>query len=108
MEYVLPLILFAIPVVAAVLDSKVRKKAGEKQVKAAPIDWTSLDKTAEAQDLEAQDAAPTPSEEGQRTITENREVAVDKPVEAAAEKSFKIDRRKLIIYSEILKPKFDG
>ena len=52
-------------------------------------------------------AANNPSEEGQRAISKERRKATETKKVNPGQK-LEIDKKKLIIYSEILKPKFDA
>ena len=119
MELIIPILMFAIPVLIAVMDNKKRKNTGKPQVFSEPLF----------------PEAPLPSEEKMMGDNIQRQVrikpapapaprprptqkAAHKPViqpkqkpaariEIEEENSIEIDPKKLIIYSEILKPKFD-
>ncbi|MCR5841263.1 MAG: hypothetical protein K6G86_04200 [Bacteroidales bacterium] len=71
------------------------------------VSWDeSLNRTQQAEQ-QTNTLAPQPVAEGQRTISRERhqEVAPDKK---DPEPKLRIDKKNLILYSEILKPKFDA
>lgn len=116
MEFLVVIFMFALPVVMAILDSKKRAKTGTPQVKSEPV------KPEAKFDYElAQEDFSTPLE----YIFEQEKTEVKTPVEAPKairkappkakekepEKEHFSDRlteaQKLVVYSEIMKPKFE-
>ena len=121
-EVLIPILMFLFPLVVALLDKRAKKRKGIPPVKSAPVfpprpaerpaaqpaqpfDWTlptpsgrpteTVSKTQEA------DLSPV---EGQRAVVRHAERAE----EQEAQPKLEIDKKKLILYSEILKPKFDA
>lgn len=89
------LLTMAIPITAAVLDSK-RKKAGKAQVKAHPV-------TEDFEDDITEDAVPSPEQQPQKEETP----VAPAPAIPEEPRLSREEKRKLIIYSEIMKPKYD-
>ncbi len=107
MEFVIFLLMVSFPLLVAVIDRQYKKRKGVPQVKAHPLFPGD----------EAEEAGPEPKhrpvsmrEEGERAIVRPKQpVAARQPESAPAktEEKLEIDKKKLILYSEILKPKFD-
>ena len=107
-------VMFGLPVFASVQAKKAKERQMGSSRPAQPLTEEELEflrslRDEPEQEAEAQKsapAAPAPQTEGQRTITS----ATMKPKKAVEEKEVekeKIDGKKLILYSEIMKPKFD-
>ena len=141
-DVLIPILMFAFPVVVAILDKRAKKRRGVPPVQSRPVfppvQSQPLFPTA-AQDSGARPAKrPTASDpsqpvgwappsydheggtvssgrlpnpasdsEGQRAISRERhkEVVTE---EKNPEPKLRIDKKNLILYSEILKPKFDA
>ncbi|MBQ2005972.1 MAG: hypothetical protein II205_00205 [Bacteroidales bacterium] len=117
MEFLVVILMFALPVAMAIRDSRKRAQSGTPQVKSEPIDREAK---FEYEIQQEQDFS-TPLEH----LFEQERTEVKPPVEApkairkAAPKAKKEDvekeqfsdrlteAQKLVIYSEIMKPKFD-
>ncbi len=125
MEYLIPILMFLFPVVVAILDkrAKQRKKAAsaaprpqfppisfnpapQPVVRPAPQE-NAPQENVPRESIPQEAPAPVfrPNLEGQRAI--HREADHPTVSEPAPEK-LEIDKKKLILYSEILKPKFDA
>ena len=123
MEYLIPILMFLFPVVVAILDKRVkqRKKAASAapRPQVPPISFNPAPQPVvrpavrpapqenvprESIPQEAPAPAFRPNLEGQRAI--HREADHPAVSEPSPEK-LEIDKKKLILYSEILKPKFD-
>lgn len=107
MEILIPILMFAIPIAAAILDSKNRKKNSGPEVLAEPIIFPEIEaedgpKESNEARLKPQVTKLKPQKPAQKTVAKKFT-----PVPETEEESMKIDPKKLIIYSEILKPKFD-
>ena len=107
--------MFAIPIAAAILDRKKRKKGPGPEVLAEPIFFpeTEFEKDAKPASNPVPRPVPKPAprpvrrpEEGTRAV-EKRSVKAKIDNKTEEEEGLKIDPKMLIIYSEILKPKFD-
>lgn len=104
-DILLALLAIVVPVTAAVLDSR-RKKAANVQVKAHPVteeEFRSLNPEFSEDETETEDevrASAAPPQEEKAPAT---------PAHAISEKPrmSREEKRKLIIYSEIMKPKYD-
>jgi len=110
MEFLIFLTMMAFPLFVALLDKQVKKHKGEPQVKAHPLFPSAEEDTQEA----PADPGPRPDNapEGQRAITRTKRESPAVPTESALqtndpEPKLRIDKKNLILYSEILKPKFD-
>ena len=107
MEVLIPLLMFLVPLVITILDkrAKAQKTAGSAQHGSPAIHTPATpltDPESASDNVTLPLTEPHPESEGQRAI--NRlEKTKDKP----EEKKLEIDKKKLILYSEILKPKFD-
>ena len=114
-ELLIPLLMFAFPVVVALLDKRAKQKraaAPPTQRPTAPsynripgqarneVPFTRTDRMADSVIPEKEKVI-----EGERAI--HRKEEEKKEVEKHPADKLKIDKKKLIIYSEILKPKFD-
>ena len=124
MEIVILLLVFGLPILSVILDKN--KKKGVPKVKSRPIVWPA-DKPAAAPARPAATAGPaaTASEPAPASpspvipdagtaaasyMNEARSTA-SRPAQAVEEPQEKkkfSEKQKLIIYSEIMKPKFDG
>ncbi len=120
MEFLIPLLFFAIPVAAALLDK--RAKDGKGQARPAdtvrsgssPAPERPLGRPfpSDSHPLTTEEAAPRPvaasqagqEEEGIRMIKRQPRLSEETSRQA---RKLEIDKKKLILYSEILKPKFD-
>ena len=101
MEFLIPLLFFAIPVAAAILD----KRAKTRNPGRFPVRTTTPPPPPAAKpQAERPMAHDALQEEGIRAI--KRQSATDKPAETETGK-LEIDKKKLILYAEILTPKFD-
>ena len=124
MEYLIPILMFLFPVVVAILDKRVkqRKKAASAAprpqfppisfnpaprpvVQPAPRPAPQESIPLESVPQETPAPAFRPNLEGQRAIHREEKHAVASEL---APKKLEIDKKKLILYSEILKPKFDA
>ena len=119
MEFLLPLIFIMIPVIAKLVEKKIAK-GGAAPVAPKPVLRTLIE---ELEDIELDDDLESDFEED---LSEEKEQAVEPvakpvaapvltPVVAAPQKKEvqhkekvqkKIDPKKLIVYSEIMKPKY--
>ena len=134
-EVLIPLLMFLFPLVVSILDKRAKKRKGIPPVKSAPVDTSSpfpFDTKDPGARPARRPAAQAPSQpvgwappsydaeggtvstgrlpnppekgvEGERAITrhDEKKVVEEKP-------RLEIDKKKLILYSEILKPKFDA
>ena len=146
-EFLIPLLMFAFPVVVALLDKRARQKRAASPTpkpsthRPSPISFEELARefSPEAaggaapenrshprlrkregpadevsgrgpaqQDVFGGNSAGSPEygQEGIRAVHKNGPQEAPEPVQPADK--LKIDKKKLIIYSEILKPKFDA
>ena len=148
-EFLIPLLMFAFPVVVALLDKRARQKRAASPPpkpsmhRPSPISFEEFSRefSPEAaggvapenrshprlrkregpadevsgrgpaqQDVFGGNPAGSPEseygQEGIRAVHKNRPQEAPEPVQPADK--LKIDKKKLIIYSEILKPKFDA
>lgn len=109
-------VMFGLPVYASVQAKKAKERSRGNSDSVKPLTAEELEFLRSLRDEPEQEAAapaqksapaaPAPQAEGQRTITS----ATRKPKKAVEEKEVekeKIDPKKLILYSEIMKPKFD-
>ena len=116
---IIAVLAFCVPIVAAIADKRAKAKKRSPQVKAEPIDFEELERRRQA------------ASEGTRSIVRGPAATVPEPVEGAAlrrssatvpapkpakearsgqyptAEEIKKDCKKIILYSEILKPKFD-
>lgn len=111
-------VMFGLPVYASTQAKKAKERSRDNSDAVKPLTAEELeflrslrDEPQEAAETAAQESAPlapAPQAEGQRTLnsTTKKPKKVVKEKEAEAEKE-KIDGKKLILYSEIMKPKFD-
>lgn len=117
MEFLVVILMFALPVAMAIRDSRKRAQSGTPQVKSEPIDREAKFEY----EIHQQEELGTPLE----YLFEQEKTQAKPPVEAPkairrtapkakkedAEKEQFSDRlteaQKLVIYSEIMKPKFD-
>ena len=121
MEYLIPILMFLFPVVVAILDKRVkqRKKAASAAPRPQfpPISFNPAPRVQPAARPVVQENIPLdsvpqeapvptfrPNLEGQRAIHREADHTV---VSEPAPQKLEIDKKKLILYSEILKPKFD-
>lgn len=125
-NFILTLVCLIIPVVVAAVDKKRKKEKRSPSVHAEPIDFSEVEaeRSPGSEILEHEKSLLTP----ESSITQHtrpvsvkpvpkarpRQEAKRKPVEKAVAEEDEItvetvkkDRRKLILYSEILRPKFD-
>ena len=110
----IPVVMFLLPLVAAVIDKKIKGQKKPGQVTAAPLTWPTED--ADEED-DPEDALSVPSArrnpvfaEGERTIVRKAAILMEDP-EPQKRSSVSLtadEKKKLILYSEILKPKFDA
>lgn len=125
-NFILTLVFLMLPIVVAAMDKKHKKEKRSPSVHAEPIDFSEVEteRTPGSKILEHEKALlrvrespdPNPSTAPERTV-ENAKPQPEtkrKPVERAVTEEEEItvetvkkDRRKLILYSEILRPKFD-
>ena len=114
-EIVIPVVMFLLPLVAAAIDKKIKGQKKPGQVTAVPVSWPQED--ADAEDDWEEDARPVASArqnpvfaEGERTVARKAAILVEEP-EREKRSSISLtpeEKKKLILYSEILKPKFDA
>ena len=120
-DFLIPILFFAFPVAVAILDKRIKKRRQESSAQPRPPfpsanrPWSPYPPAANTTATEeilrqAQDDSSRNDErtnEGQRAIARERhqEVAADKK---DPEPKLRIDKKNLILYSEILKPKFDA
>ena len=120
MEYLIPILMFLFPVVVAILDkrAKQRKKAASAAPRPQfppisfnpapqPVVRPAPQENVPRESIPQEAPAPVfrPNLEGQRAIhREADHVEAGQP----APKKLEIDKKKLILYSEILKPKYDA
>ena len=108
-EFLIPLLMFAFPVVVALLDKRARQKRAASPTpkpsthRPSPI---SFEEFAREFSPEAAGGSQEFGQEGIRAVHKNGPQEAPEPVQPADK--LKIDKKKLIIYSEILKPKFDA
>lgn len=121
-EVLIPILMFLFPLVAALLDKRARKRKGVPPVIARPVFPSASDVSASrpSERPAAQDDGNTvpkgrpaetvfkmqedlPPVEGQRAVTRR----IQEVEEIDPRPKLEIDKKKLILYSEILKPKFD-
>lgn len=120
MDFLVVIFMFALPVVMAILDSKKRAKTGTPQVKSEPVkteakfDYelahedlnTPLEYIFEQEKTEVQTPVEAP-----KAIRKAPPKAKEKEPEKEPEKEHFSDRlteaQKLVVYSEIMKPKFE-
>lgn len=110
MEILIPILMFAVPVIMAIISAK------KKNAKTKKPEVIFEELFPEASDDEPGVRLPAKSGDNtQRATVKAAKPAKTHAVPAvksrqivdAEEKSIEIDKKKLIIYSEILKPKFD-
>ena len=116
-DVLIPILMFAFPVVVALLDKRAKKRRGVPPVQSRPVFPPAANTTAAEVDRlpsrvqpveqKMNTPAPEPVAEGQRAISRERhqEVVTE---EKDPEPKLRIDKKNLILYSEILKPKFDA
>ena len=117
-EVLIPILFFALPVVISLLDKRAKKQKGVPPVQARPVVFPAQDDARPdgevvPENVRAatvfQDDLPTrpeaPSDEGQRAIHREEK---EKKVQEEGPQKLEIDKKKLILYSEILKPKYDA
>ncbi len=114
MDFILPVLIVAFMVLLSALDARTRKKKGTPQVQSRPY-LEDLASVLEEEEVEApveeaevreeQPDAPRAAEEGERAVHKTPRVEV--PETENPEPKLRIDKKNLILYSEILKPKFD-
>jgi len=114
-EVLIPILFFALPVVISLLDKRAKKQKGVPPVQARPVVFPPEEADGEVapENVRAatvfQDDLPTrpeaPSDEGQRAIHREEK---EKKVQEEGPQKLEIDKKKLILYSEILKPKYDA
>lgn len=114
-EFLIPLLMFAFPVVVALLDKRARQKraASPSFPKPTAREQVSRELAREFSPEAAGGVAPENrsqeseyGQEGVRAVHKNAPQDAPEPVQPADK--LKIDKKKLIIYSEILKPRFDA
>ena len=118
-EFLIPLLMFAFPVVVALLDKRAKQKRAASPPpkpsmhRPSPISFEEFSREFSpeaAGGVAPENRNPAGSQEfgqeGIRAVHKNGPQEAPKPVQPADK--LKIDKKKLIIYSEILKPKFDA
>ncbi len=120
-EVLIPILMFLFPLVVSILDKRAKKRKGIPPVKSAPVGngipepdqpWTPVPPVPPFQpaqessepEIIVKEVQPRPATEGERAIMKHEE----KKVAAEEKPKLEIDKKKLILYSEILKPKFDA
>ena len=125
-EVFIPILMFLFPLVVSILDKRAKKRKGIPPVKSAPVGneipdrnqpWTPVPPVPPIQrtqgtpepeiiqpEIIAKEVQPRPATEGERAIVKHEE----KKVAVEEKPKLEIDKKKLILYSEILKPKFDA
>lgn len=104
----LAILTLAIPAVIAALDTK-RRMAGNRQVHSHPV--TDEEFRSLGIDVYGEDDDPEPVQEENSPAQAPEEEALEpEEVHAGPEKPCmsREEKKKLIIYSEIMKPKYDG
>lgn len=109
-------VMFGLPVYASVQAKKAKERSRDSSDTVKPLTAEELEflrslrdepeEEAETTPQKSAQLAPLPQAEGQRTINSTTK-RPKKPVEEKEVKKEKIDPKKLILYSEIMKPKFD-
>ena len=113
MEFILPVLIVSFVVFLSALDARNRKQKGTPQVQSRPYleDLASVLEeeeeapAAEAAPREEQPRTPEVAEEGERAV--RRAPKSEAPETENPEPKLRIDKKNLILYSEILKPKYD-
>lgn len=124
METIFGLLLILLPVIFKLIGKKFEQSGkaekAEKLKKIADVfgddgeenpfkEWLNAKPETEAEDVPERHPEPVPATQPQYTEKVEKQVAVRKPVlleEDKTEKKEKIDPKKLVIYSEIMKPKY--
>lgn len=122
MEFLIPILFFAVPLAITLLDKRAKARKGESTARpvrpggvsrskrsptprAVPFPRTSAPSPEDIRKIMEKTPAGTPlQEEGVRAIHRPEKG----PVPAENPGKPKIDKKKLILYSEILKPRFDA
>ena len=105
-EVLIPILFFALPVVISLLDKRAKKQKGVPPVQARPVVDPAAENPADFRgDLPDRNQPEAPSDEGQRAIHREEK---EKKVQEEGPQKLEIDKKKLILYSEILKPKSDA
>ena len=107
----IPILLFVVPVLISVLDARRKKAAGQKQVVSQPLAFPEEQAPEPVAGTTVRHEAQSRFEselsgvgvEGGRAVR-RRTASVG---EQAVEHRMSVDPKKLILYSEIMKPKFD-
>lgn len=114
MEILIPILMFLIPVAAAIIDKQKRKQSSRPEVLSQPILFPEVENEVREQtvpqpapisDVTAKQIRK-PSKAAARPAETRPQKRVMMP-ETLEEEKLHIDPKMLIIYSEILKPKFD-
>ena len=108
-DVLIPILMFAFPVAVAVLDKRAKKRRENTppsyDAEGGTVSSGRLPQPTELQRAEENNSVS--SVEGQRAISRerHREAVTE---EKDPEPKLRIDKKNLILYSEILKPKFDA
>ncbi len=114
---IVALLAFCVPIVAAIVDKRAKARKQTPQVNAKPIDFEELERNrqaaavpvrAESRPVPVQaksKPAPVPAPDKAKQTPQRRQPTGPETNPTAAE--IRKDCRKLILYSEILKPKYD-
>ena len=110
-DVLIPILMFAFPVAVAVLDKRVKKRRAEQQ-RSRPVFPPANEIPGQARNDRWGEHPDRPlaedsTVEGQRAISRERHKEVA-PETKDPEPKLRIDKKNLILYSEILKPKFDA
>ena len=121
---IIAVLAFCVPILAAIADKRAKAKKRSPQVKAEPIDFEELERRRQAASEGTRSivrgpaaTVPEPVEgqviEGAALRRSSATVPAPKPAKEARSGQYptaeeiKKDCKKIILYSEILKPKFD-
>lgn len=124
-EILIPILMFLFPIAISLIDKRVKKRKGIPQVQTRPVAgaprWEVPGQVREQAPATGPDPGQTvfptaavpepprqagePDEEGTRAIRRESKIRTETVEE---KKKLDIDKKKLILYSEILKPKFDA
>lgn len=109
MGYVLPFLIMIFVLVVSTLDAIKKKQKGTPQVQSRPYleDLASILENGKEEEPVSPGESPAPAmaEEGERAVHKAHQS--EAPETENPEPKLRIDKKNLILYSEILKPKFD-
>ena len=104
----IPILLFVVPVLISVLDARRKKAAGQKQVVSQPLAFPEEQAPEPVAGTTVRRGVREPSfsgagVEGERAVRKRTAFVGEPDVEHRRS----VDPKKLILYSELMKPKFD-